>query len=163
MVKCPPSSNTPSAWSSAHTVRTCMVKCPHRSNMHGQVPTPLETTSCDTIVMPKCPLSPSPPPSCWSSARSAFVGQVPKWDRHVGQVPTQRSCLLPNSVKASRCRTTYKRFFWGDKISRPFFSPERGRIGAFFSIFRDLQSPLSGRKKVCTLFFPPKKRNIWKR
>ena len=28
----------------------------------------------------------------------------------------------------------------------------------FFSNSRDLQSPLSGGKKVCTFFFPPKKK-----
>ena len=32
------------------------------------------------------------------------------------------------------------------------------RVGAFFSIFRDLQSPLSGRKKSASTFLPPEKK-----
>ena len=87
--------------------------------------------------------------SAWSSAHTVLLKCPPNAkcvaDQHA---PCPH---LTNSVKASRCRTTYKRFFWGDKISRPFFSPERGRIGAFFSIFRALQGLRSAF--LCTANF----------
>ena len=49
--------------------------------------------------------------------------------------------LPPSAGTASSASTTYyKRYFWG-KTARLFFFPQRGSIGAFFSISRDLQDP----------------------
>ena len=43
----------------------------------------------------------------------------------------------------------------------PFSSvstPQNARVRSFFRIFRDLQSPLSGRKKSASTFLPPEKK-----
>ena len=44
-------------------------------------------------------------------------------------------------------------------VSKPFFASKY----SFFSIFQDLQSPLSGGKKKRALFFPRKRRYSWRR
>ena len=60
------------------------------------------------------------------SALCSIISPRPSHNPH-----HQSSCFPASSALTS------KRFFLGEKLAHRFFPPERGRTGAFFSIFRD--------------------------
>ena len=76
------------------------------------------------------------PRSARGELDAGFLGTSPK-RRVLGHLTKTHGCSL--TLASFPLSHDLQKIFWGDKISRPFFSPERGRIGAFFSIFRDLQ------------------------
>ena len=87
------------------------------------------------------------PPSASRAAERAATSARPAG-------PSEESCR-------NRCRRE-ERMFRAKRASSPEELGLPVGVGAFFSIFRDLQSPVSGEKEVQALFFPPKKRNIWR-
>ena len=59
-------------------------------------------------------------------------------------------------LKPQTDRQTSRMIF--NRMKGAVSTPPIARVGAFFSIFRDLQSPLSGRKKSASTFLPPEKK-----
>ena len=94
----------------------------------------------------------------WSSALKCPKPRQPFHMRVFGHLSKTHGCSL--TLASFPLSHDLQKIFLGGQNKPAVFFPQRGRIGAFFSIFRDLQSPLSGEKEVRALF-SSRKKNIW--